>query len=137
MYTYIITHPQTQILSYKSAKKLTTTYVCSVINCEHHLLFLVVCMAEHPSSPRLCFWPWRSRRRRREDHKRSEKSSGITAGRNAYYGDYGLEENIYDENGFFPMKKQERLVKKAMEEQENAMVKMANKKALNFSTKKK
>lgn len=90
-------------------------------------------MAELPSSPRLCFWLWRSRRKRGEDHKPSEKSSGI----NAYYGDYGLEENIYDENGFFPMKKQERMVKKAMEEQEIATVKVAKKMGLKFSIKKK
>lgn len=74
----------------------------------------------------LCFWLWGSRRKveEEEDEKKSEKISGISV----YYGDYGMDEDIYGENGFFPTKKQEILLKEAMEEQEKVIVKVAKKK---------
>ncbi|KAL1532308.1 hypothetical protein AAHA92_32334 [Salvia divinorum] len=75
------------------------------------------------SSRWLCFSVRRSRRRV-EDQKQSEKSCGIAT----YYGDYGMEENIYGEEGFFPIKEHERVVKEAMEERENAVLKMGEKK---------
>lgn len=70
----------------------------------------------------LCFCLWRSRRKR-EDDKPSEKRSGISV----YYGDYGIEEDIYGENGFFSTKKQEMMAKEAMEEHENVIVMLAKK----------
>lgn len=91
-------------------------------------------MGECASSPRLRFCLWRSRRKREDDKQISEKSGGISV-KNAYYGDYGMDENIYGENGFFARKKHERLVKKAMEEQENAVVKVVKKKGLSFGVK--
>ncbi|KAH6783552.1 hypothetical protein C2S52_008511 [Perilla frutescens var. hirtella] len=71
-----------------------------------------------------CFWLWRRRRSKRQEDKGSEKS-GVISGKinTVYYGDYGMEENIYGDNGFVPMKKQERMLKKAMEERENAIKK--------------
>ncbi|KAG6391381.1 hypothetical protein SASPL_149135 [Salvia splendens] len=77
-------------------------------------------MGEFGSS---CFWLWRRSRRRVEDQKQSEKSCGIAT----YYGDYGMEENMYGEEGFFPIKEHERVVKEAMEERENAVLKMGKK----------
>ncbi|KAL8521519.1 hypothetical protein ACS0TY_011872 [Phlomoides rotata] len=74
-----------------------------------------------------CFWrKWKKRE--------EEKSGRINSGKIAYYGDYGMDQNIYGENGVFPVKKQERLVKEAMEEQEKATLKMV--KNLKFAIKK-
>lgn len=75
-----------------------------------------------------CFW----RKWKKKEEIESEKNK-VISGKNAYYGDYGMDQNIYGENGFFPMKKQERLVKEAMEEHEKATLKMA--KILKFAIK--
>ena len=85
-------------------------------------------MGEFGSS---CLCLWRRSRRRVEDQKQSEKSCGIAT----YYGDYGMEENIYGEEGFFPIKEHERVVKEAMEERENVVLKMGKKKVFTFGLK--
>ncbi|KAH6804470.1 hypothetical protein C2S51_032717 [Perilla frutescens var. frutescens] len=77
-------------------------------------------MGEVESSVVPCFCLWSRRRSKRQEDKGSEISGKIN---NAYYGDYGMEDNIYGENGFLPMKKQEKMLKKAMEERENAIKK--------------
>ncbi|KAG8375269.1 hypothetical protein BUALT_Bualt10G0082900 [Buddleja alternifolia] len=83
-----------------------------------------------PSRSRCCIW---KSSKKKEDVK-GGKSSQIS-GSNFYYGDYGMEENIYGENGFLPVKDQERLLKEAMKEQEKATKKVAKKKGFNFPVK--
>lgn len=54
----------------------------------------------------------------------------------AYYGDYGMEDNIYGENGFLPVREQERLLHQAMKDQHKATSSTANK-GSRFAVKKK
>ncbi|KZV31713.1 hypothetical protein F511_00517 [Dorcoceras hygrometricum] len=42
--------------------------------------------------------------------------------KNVYFGDYGMEENIYGEDGIFPVKEQKRLMKEALKKQETSTI---------------
>ncbi|KAL3651003.1 hypothetical protein CASFOL_007406 [Castilleja foliolosa] len=70
--------------------------------------------------------------------KKEDEESEKARRKNTYYGDYGIEDNIYDQNGFLSAIEQERLLKEAMEEQERATNKVAkNKGILKFAMKRK
>lgn len=82
-----------------------------------------------PSSPKPRCYPWKSSSKKQECDKIGAKDSG----KNAYYGDYGMEDNIYGENGPFSMKEQNKLLKEALKDQERETNKMAKKKGFNLA----
>lgn len=68
---------------------------------------------DSPSSQRsACSCLWQALKKKRSDERRSSKNTRFTA----YYGDWGMDENIYTVNSNFPKKEQESLKKEKEKE---------------------
>ncbi|KAL3645822.1 hypothetical protein CASFOL_011002 [Castilleja foliolosa] len=86
------------------------------------------------SSPKASCCPWQSHKKKAYADQSGTKNRRKFE-KTAYYGDYGLESDIYGENEIISMKKYEKSMKKGMKEQDKALNKVTKKKGFIFAMK--